>query len=136
MKVSQKRKIQGCFMIKGDSRAFQGSFMKTFKVFQKSFMYMALIAASRAEEGLVCCLEYKNMACIVDFNWWVIYLPKTIGQTLPRPPFFIFEVSDLDKEGLFLKQVSFWYPPFQKVSFLRYKMPLLNLFSLFVEEDL
>ena len=83
MKGSWKRKFQGCFkgvsMIKGVSRVFQGSFKKTFKVFQKSFMYMALIAASRAEEGLVCCLECKNMACIVDLNWWVIYWPKTIG---------------------------------------------------------
>ena len=38
---------------KGVSRVFQGSFKKTFKVFQKSFMCMALIAASRAEGGLV-----------------------------------------------------------------------------------
>ena len=31
--------FQGCFMIfKGVSRVFQGSFKKTFKVFQKSFM--------------------------------------------------------------------------------------------------
>ena len=46
--------FQGCFMIfKGVSRVFQGSFKKTFKVFQKSFMFMALIAASRAEGGLV-----------------------------------------------------------------------------------
>ena len=45
--------FQGCFMIKGVSRVFQGSFKKTFKVFQKSFMCMALIAASRAEGGLV-----------------------------------------------------------------------------------
>ena len=73
------------------------------------------------------------------YSWF-----KLVGHILAKnnrvdpsqAPFFIFEVSDLDKEGLFLKQVSFWYPPFQKVSFLRYKMPLLNLFSLFVEEDL
>ena len=57
MKGSWKRKFQGCFkgvsMIEGVSRVFQGSFKKTFKVFQKSFMCMALIAASRAEGGLV-----------------------------------------------------------------------------------
>ena len=47
------RMFQGCFMIKGVSRVFQGSFKKTFKVFQESFMCMALIAASRAEGGLV-----------------------------------------------------------------------------------
>ena len=45
--------FQGCFMIKGVSRVFQGTFKKTFKVFQKNFMSMALIAASRAEGGLV-----------------------------------------------------------------------------------
>ena len=48
------RMFQGCFMIKGVSRVlFQGSFKKTFKVFQESFMCMELIAASRAEGGLV-----------------------------------------------------------------------------------
>ena len=47
------RMFQGCFMIKGVSRVFQGSFKKTFKVFQESFLCMALIAASRAEGGLV-----------------------------------------------------------------------------------
>ena len=40
-------------MIKGVTRVFQGSFKKTFKVLQESFMCMALIAASRAEGGLV-----------------------------------------------------------------------------------
>ena len=39
--------------VSGFSRVFQGCFKKTFKVFQKSFMCMALIAASRAEGGLV-----------------------------------------------------------------------------------
>ena len=53
MEVEISRMFQGCFMIKGVSRVFQGSFKKTFKVFQKSFMSMALIAASRAEGGLV-----------------------------------------------------------------------------------
>ena len=47
--------FQGCFMIKGVSRVFQGSFKKTFKVFQESFMCMAQIAASRAEGGPVMC---------------------------------------------------------------------------------
>ena len=52
--------VQGYFMIfKGVSRVFQGSFKKTFKVFQKSFMCMALIAASRAEGGLVFLLKTK-----------------------------------------------------------------------------
>ena len=53
MEEEISRMFQGCFMIKGVSRVFQGSFKKTFKVFQKSFMCMALIAASRAEGGLV-----------------------------------------------------------------------------------
>ena len=35
MKVSWKRKFNGCF--KGVSRVFQVSFKKTFKVFQKKF---------------------------------------------------------------------------------------------------
>ena len=38
---------------KGVSKVFQGSFKKTFKVSQKISCYMALIAASRAEGGLV-----------------------------------------------------------------------------------
>ena len=37
----------------GVSRVFQGSFKKTFKVFKKGSCFMALIAASRAEGGLV-----------------------------------------------------------------------------------
>ena len=53
MEEEISRMFQGCFMIKGVSRVFQGSFKKTFKVFQESFMCMALIAASRAEGGLV-----------------------------------------------------------------------------------
>ena len=52
------RMFQGCFMIfKGVPRVFQGSFKKIFKVFQKSCK--ALIAASRAEGGLVSCLQNK-----------------------------------------------------------------------------
>ena len=39
MEEKVSRMFQGCFMIfKGVSRVFQGSFKKTFKVFQKSFM--------------------------------------------------------------------------------------------------
>ena len=54
MKVSWERMFQGCFMIFKDvSRGFQGSFKKTFKMFQKVSCCMALIAASRAEGGLV-----------------------------------------------------------------------------------
>ena len=46
--------IQGSFMMfKGVSRVFQGSYKKTFKLFQKVSCCMALIAASRAEGGLV-----------------------------------------------------------------------------------
>ena len=42
------------FMIfKGVSRMFKGRFKKTFKVFKKVSCFMALIAASRAEGGLV-----------------------------------------------------------------------------------
>ena len=47
------RMFQGCFMIfKGVPRVFEGSLKKSFKVFQKRCC-MALIAASRAEGGLV-----------------------------------------------------------------------------------
>ena len=47
--------FQGFFMIfKGVFRVFQGCFKRTFKVFQKRVSCcMALIAASRAEGGLV-----------------------------------------------------------------------------------
>ena len=49
------RMFPGCFMIfKGVSRVFQGSFKIAFKVFKKVSCCMALIAASRAEGGLVC----------------------------------------------------------------------------------
>ena len=51
MKVSWKRKFQGC--LKGVYRLFQGSFNKTFKVLKKVSCCMAPIAASRAEGGLV-----------------------------------------------------------------------------------
>ena len=48
------RKFRRCFMIfKGVSRVFQGSFKKTSKCFKKVSCCMALIAASRAEGGLV-----------------------------------------------------------------------------------
>ena len=40
-------------IFKGVPRVFQGSFKKTFKVFKKVSCFMALIAASRAEGGLV-----------------------------------------------------------------------------------
>ena len=53
MEEEISRMFHGCLMIIGVSRVFQGSFKKTFKVFQKSFMCMAIIAASRAEGGLV-----------------------------------------------------------------------------------
>ena len=54
MEEEVSRMFQGCFMIFKDvSRVFQGSFKKTFKVFQKVSSCMALIAASRAEGGLV-----------------------------------------------------------------------------------
>ena len=55
-------KFKGCFkkvlrMFQGSfqsvSKVFQGSFMKTFKVFKKVSCCMALIAAFRAEGGLV-----------------------------------------------------------------------------------
>ena len=47
--------FQGCVMIfKGVSRVFQGSFKKTLRFFKKKVSCcMALIAASRAEGGLV-----------------------------------------------------------------------------------
>ena len=52
------RIFQECFIIfKGVSRVFQGSFKKTFKVFKKGLCFMALIAASRAEGGLVLFLK-------------------------------------------------------------------------------
>ena len=53
MEEEISRMFQGCFIIKGVSRVSQVSFKKTFKVFQESFMCIALIAASRAEGGLV-----------------------------------------------------------------------------------
>ena len=40
-------------IFKDVARVFQGSFKKTFKVFKKVSGFMALIAASRAEGGLV-----------------------------------------------------------------------------------
>ena len=47
--------FRGRFVIfKGFCRMFQGSFKIAFKVFKKVSCCMALIAASRAEGGLVC----------------------------------------------------------------------------------
>ena len=72
------RMFQWCFMIfKGVSRVFHGSFKKTFKVFQKILYCMALIAASRAEGGLVSTvfpqididkLDLINLSCQLDFS--------------------------------------------------------------------
>ena len=48
------RMFHGSFMIfKGVSRVFHGSFKKLSRCFKKVSYYMALIAASRAEGGLV-----------------------------------------------------------------------------------
>ena len=66
--------FQGSFMIKGVSRVFQGSFKKTFKVFKESFMCMALIAASRAEGGLV-----------LGLGFTLLYSGSSEILTLTRP---------------------------------------------------
>ena len=65
--------FQGCFMIlKAVSKVFQGSFKKNFKVFRKSFMCMALIAASRPEGGLVFLhikiMRIKEYWCVVRID--------------------------------------------------------------------
>jgi len=56
MKVSWKRKFQGCF--KGVSRVFQGSFKKTFKVFQKKFhVHGTHRSFPSRRRACYCCLE-------------------------------------------------------------------------------
>ena len=65
--------FHGCLIIfTGVPRVFQGSFKKTLKVFQKSFMCMALIAASRPEGGLVFLhikiMRIKEYWCVVRID--------------------------------------------------------------------
>ena len=53
--VKVSRMLQGFFMIlKGVSKVFQGSFKKTFKVFQKSFMF----------HGTHCSFPSRRRACL------------------------------------------------------------------------